>query len=71
MISRELKVREVVKILQGDIRCLERLQPNFQEFVKDELLDGAELTAERKDRAICRFLEHLQPSLEAIEVGLL
>ena len=68
MISRELKVKEVMKILQGDVGCLERTQPNFQEYIKDRLLDGAEATKERKDQALCRFLEHVQPSMEAIEV---
>ena len=68
MISRELKVREVMKILLGDIGCLERTQPNFQDFIKDKLLDGAEPINARKDLAVCRFLENLQTSLEAIEV---
>jgi len=68
MISRELKVREVMKILLGDVGCLERTQPNFQDFLKDKLLDGAEPIKARKDLAVCRFLENLQKSLEAIEV---
>lgn len=69
MISRELKVREVMKILLGDVGCLERTQPNFQDFIKNKLLDGEEANKERKDEAICRFLETVQPSIEAIEVG--
>ena len=69
IISRELKVGEVFKILQGDVSSLERTQSDFLEFIKEKLLDGAKPTKENGEQACSLFLQHFRPSIEAILVS--